>query len=161
VTAWGGDATSIATDAAHLPKVDLEHWKGAAPAAVTTNGYIQTAMLRWLTDDAGGTPSVLISGRVDSNTQAMATGVIASGIIATGALNDIANNLLDLANAVEGAPTSITVRQAYRAMLAAAAGVISGAATTSVTLFTADGGTTRIQATVDANGNRSAIILSL
>jgi hypothetical protein len=50
-------------------RVDLGKWIGVAPAAVTSSGYVQAALLRWKTDDVAGTPNALISGRVDSNAQ--------------------------------------------------------------------------------------------
>jgi hypothetical protein len=75
------------------------------------------------------------------------------------ALNAIANNLLDLSNAIE---TGLTLRQAHRLEVAAAAGKISGAATTEVVVRNAIADTKpRITATVDADGNRSAITADL
>jgi len=41
-------------------RVDLGSWLGVAPAALTATGkFVQAAVLRWLTDDAAGTPSAL------------------------------------------------------------------------------------------------------
>lgn len=62
--------------------------------------------------------------------------------------------LLDLSNGIE---TSITPRQAIRLILAAAAGKISGAATTTVTIRNVGDSKDRITATVDSAGNRSAV----
>jgi len=62
--------------------------------------------------------------------------------------------LMDLANGVE---TSITPRQALRLILAASAGKLSGAATTTVTIRNVGDSKDRITATVDADGNRSAV----
>src|SRR5207253_4310653 len=45
---------------------DVERWLGAAPSALTSSGYVNATLRRWLTDDAAGTPNVLISGRVDA-----------------------------------------------------------------------------------------------
>lgn len=50
-------------------RIDLGSWLGAAPAALTANGYLQAIVLRWLTDNAGGTPNALITNRVDANAQ--------------------------------------------------------------------------------------------
>lgn len=70
----------------------------------------------------------------------------------------IANALLDQANGVE---TNLTVRQALRLAAAALAGVLSGAGTTTVSVQAAGvPATTRITATVDASGNRSALVLT-
>ena len=73
--------------------------------------------------------------------------------------NDIADALLDRANGIE---TGMTLRQALRVIAAAAAGKLSGAATTTVTIRNAEvDDTDRIVATVDENGNRSAVTLDL
>lgn len=87
----------------------------------------------------------------------IATSGIDVGDITAGALNAIADALLDRADAIE---TGITPRLAQRYGVAALAGVLSGAATTTVAILGAGVGTTRITATVDANGNRSVIVLS-
>lgn len=64
----------------------------------------------------------------------------------------------------DGIESGITPRQAMRAVAAALAGILSGADGTTITLkaigAVADG-TTRIVATVDSNGNRSAITLTV
>lgn len=62
--------------------------------------------------------------------------------------------LLDLSNGIE---TSLTPRQAIRLILAASAGKISGAATTTVTIRNVGDSKDRITATVDSAGNRSAV----
>jgi hypothetical protein len=62
--------------------------------------------------------------------------------------------LLDLANGIE---TSITPRQAIRLILAASAGKLSGAATTTVTIRNVGDSKDRITAVVDSSGNRSAV----
>jgi hypothetical protein len=45
----------------------VRDWLGTAPAAVTTNGFLQTCLRRWLTDDAGGTPDALSSGKMPAD----------------------------------------------------------------------------------------------
>jgi len=58
--------------------------------------------------------------------------------------------------------TGINARQALSPILSAAAGVLAGAATTSITIAAAGTpATNRITATVDASGNRSAVALNL
>ena len=59
-----------------------------------------------------------------------------------------------LDDAIEG---SLTLRQALRIILAAAAGKLSGAATTTVVVRDQADTKNRISATVDADGNRSAV----
>lgn len=66
--------------------------------------------------------------------------------------------LLDLTDGIE---TGLTPRQAMRAYAAALAGVLSGAGTTTITIKGAGVATTRITATVDADGNRSVVVLNL
>ena len=53
------NAQTAQTDANNLPKVDLEYWRATQPATVSTNGYLQTLLQRWLTDDSTGTPLTL------------------------------------------------------------------------------------------------------
>ena len=52
-----------------------------------------------------------------------------------------------------------TLEQAMKICLAALAGKVSGAGTTSITIRSADDTADRIVATVDSNGNRSAVTL--
>lgn len=56
--------------------------------------------------------------------------------------------------------TGINARQAVALSLAALAGKVSGADGTTVTIKGADNSTTRIEATVDADGNRTAMTLT-
>lgn len=73
-------------------------------------------------------------------------------------LGNVVGTLLDAADAIE---TGVTPRQALRYVAAALAGVLSGAATTTVAISAiGNAGTPRINATVDASGNRSAVTLS-
>ena len=67
-----------------------------------------------------------------------------------------ADALLDRSDGIE---TSRTLRQGLRLILAALAGKLSGAATTTVTIRDTNDGINRIVATVDADGNRSAVTL--
>lgn len=78
----------------------------------------------------------------------------ATGDIPTANAN--ADALLDRANGIE---TSFTLRQALRLVLAASAGKLSGAATTTVAIRDVGDSKDRISATVDADGNRSAVTL--
>jgi hypothetical protein len=73
---------------------------------------------------------------------------------AAGNANANADALLDRADAIE---TGWTPRQAMRVILAALAGKLSGAATNTVLVRDATDSKTRITATVDADGNRSAV----
>ena len=73
------NAQTAQTDTNNLPKVDVEDWRGnqpdsvssgkipadvklwltTTPATVSTSGYLQTLLQRWLTDDSTGTPLTL------------------------------------------------------------------------------------------------------
>lgn len=66
----------------------------------------------------------------------------------------LATAILDLANGIE---SSITPRGALRLILAACAGKLSGAATTTVTIRNVGDTKDRIVATVDSDGNRTAV----
>lgn len=75
--------------------------------------------------------------------------------LTAGERDSIADAHLDRANGIE---TGLTPRQAHRLEAAAAAGKISGAATTTVTIRNAVADTKdRLIATVDSSGNRSAV----
>lgn len=78
--------------------------------------------------------------------------------LTTGERNAIAAALLDLAAGVE---TGTTPRQALRLMLAALVGKLSGAATTTVKIRDTGDSKDRVTATVDSDGNRSAVVLDV
>lgn len=121
----------------------------------------------------------LVGGRLDASVGAMAAGVItaaahAAGAIdaaaiaadaigaselATDAVNEIVDGLLDRTAGVE---TGLTVRQALRLIAAANAAKLSGGGTTTITIRNAVADSKdRIVATVDSDGNRSAITYDL
>ena len=56
--------------------------------------------------------------------------------------------------------SGINARQGLSLILASAAGVLSGAASSTVVILGANVATTRITASVDANGDRTAITLN-
>lgn len=57
--------------------------------------------------------------------------------------------------------TGVNARQALSGVLAACAGVVSGAGTGTITIKGGGVATTRVVATTDASGNRSAVTLTL
>lgn len=79
--------------------------------------------------------------------------VLAKGVGVTG-FNDITATDVLAAGDVDG----FSLEEAQKLILAASVGVLAGAATTSITIDAADGSKTRITATVDADGNRTAVI---
>lgn len=183
------EVTLDATDTGTLGLLRLAVFKsGALPVwedfmVVTANVYdslFSTDVLDVSVTQVNGTAAPnLVGGRFDASVGAMAAGVItaaahAAGAIdataiaadaigaselATDAANEIADALLDRANAIE---TGLTLRQALRLIAAADAAKLSGAATTTVTIRNAVADSKdRITATVDADGNRTAITYDL
>lgn len=90
---------------------------------------------------------------------AIATGALGADALASDAVNEIADGLLDRANAVE---TGLTVRQALRLGAAADAGTLSGADTGEIEIKNAVvGDKDRIISSTDEYGNRLAVTLDL
>lgn len=48
-------------------RVDVGEWLGSVPAALSTNGYVQAMLLRWLTDNAAGTPDALSTNKIPAD----------------------------------------------------------------------------------------------
>ncbi len=137
----------------------------------TVDDYVDTEIATIVTQTGAGairTALGLASANLDTQLDALPTNAelatalgtaddatlaaIAALSIPTAAQNAAA--LLDLANGIE---SSITLRQALRLILAASAGKISGAATTTIVIRNVGDSKDRITATVDADGNRSAV----
>jgi hypothetical protein len=95
---------------------------------------------------SGRLPAALVSGRIDASVSDV-TGSI---------LTAIADAMFDRTSGVE---VGFTLRELLRLILAALAGKLSGAATTTLTIRSANDVKPRITATVDADGNRSALVL--
>ena len=167
-------ATAIATDAITASKIaaDAIGASELAADAVTEiqSGLATAAALATVqadTDDIQTRlPATLVSGRIDASVGAIAANAITAASIATGAVdadaiatdaaNEIADALLDRTNGIE---TSYTLRQALRLILSSTAAKLSGAATTTVAIRDVGDTKDRITATVDANGNRTAVTL--
>lgn len=93
-----------------------------------------------------------------SSSQVVAS-VTAAGTLTSGERNSVADALLDRTDGVE---TGLTPRSALKLALAATGGKVSGAATTTNTFRNAVADTkNRIVATVDSDGNRTAITYDL
>ena len=82
-------------------------------------------------------------------------------VLSTATVNAIADGLLDRTDGVEpsSAGTERTVREALRIILSACAGKASGLGTTTANYRDTNDSKNRISATVDADGNRSAVTL--
>lgn len=78
--------------------------------------------------------------------------------LTSGERDSIATAHLDLADGVE---SGITVRQGHRINVAASGGKLSGAATTNILIRDTNDTKNRINATVDADGNRTAVTLDV
>lgn len=113
---------------------DLDsNFQSRVPKAVATQSY--------LSDVESNLRSVMVAG----------VGLNAS------ALSDINSTILDTANAVDNQ----TVRNALKLTVAAAAGKIDGADTTTVHVRNLTDTKNRVTAIVDANGNRTSVVLDL
>ena len=82
--------------------------------------------------------------------------VVVQGIDAAGAEWDDVFVFIDVPAFIEG---TLTIDKALRIILASAAGKLSGAATTSITIRDTDDTKDRVVATVDSDGNRTAVTL--
>ena len=91
-------------------------------------------------------PTALVGGRIDASL----------GDMPGATTQTLADGILDRTAGVE---SGFTLRQGLRLMLAALAGKLSGAGTTTITIRAANDAKSRVIATVDAAGNRSALFL--
>ena len=98
------------------------------------------------------------TGKVTAGTVDDKTGYTVETIV-SGTINAIADGLLDRADGVEpaSAGTERTVREALRLILSACAGQVAGASGTTITIRDTNDTTNRITATVDSDGNRTAV----
>jgi hypothetical protein len=124
-------------------------WSTAVPGAygAGTAGYLIGTHIN--------APLDTIDANVDSILSDTGTdGVVVAEASKTGYALSTAGVDAIVDDAVEGA---YTLRQSIRLMLAALVGKLSGAATTTVTIRDINDTTDRIVATVDADGNRTAV----
>lgn len=112
----------------------------------------------------GNTNGTFTSGKPDvQNVAGNVTGSVGSVTgtvtLSSAERNSVADALLDRTDGIE---TGLTPRQSWRVALAATGGKVSGAATTTNTFRNAVADTkNRIIATVDSDGNRTAITYDL
>jgi hypothetical protein len=117
-----------------------------------------TAIIQSKTDQITFTTA----NRVDSQVFGMQAGTVTAAAVATGAIDadalaaDAVDEIWD--EVMEG---TTTARQSVRLANSANASKLSGAATTTVTVRDIGDTKNRIVATVDADGNRSAITLDV
>jgi hypothetical protein len=122
-------------------------------SAAEGDPLIATYLLDWAGADTGSAgqalarlPASLVNGHMSASAQELAAGLA----------NALADALLDRLDAIE---TGYTPRKALRLMLAALAGKLSGAGGATVSIRNVTDTKTRIQAAVDAVGNRTALTL--
>jgi len=99
---------------------------------------------------------IAASDQLDVQVAGINNDAITAASLATDAGTEIATAVLDTAAGVE---TGRTVRQSMRLMLSALCGKASGMATTTAVFRDTNDTKDRISATVDADGNRSAVTL--
>lgn len=136
----------------------------ALTTALTTAGSIGKRLADFITGDAyvrlGAPAGASVSADIaainakTTNLPGSPAAVGSAMTLTSGERDSVADALLDRANGVE---TSLTVRGALRLTAAALAGKLSGAATTTVTIRNVPDTKARITATVDVDGNRSAV----
>lgn len=148
VRAWGGNGVTV--NVAGIPEVDVLYWNGTAVHTPGTAGIPDVNLIN------------IANSAVSTSTAQL--GVNTVNIAGQAAALD-ANNLLKVdvedVNGSATIETGITIKQSLQYMSSALVGVLAGAATTSVTIAAINNsGTNRITATVDANGDRSAVTLS-
>ena len=145
VTATGFNTTTPPTVEAIADQV----WDEATSGHTSAGSYgkaIGDGVTTWVTATGFST--------FDSSADAVTVGNVSSTPI-----NAIADGLLDRADGVEpaSAGTERTVREALRLILSACAGQVAGASGTTITIRDTNDTTNRITATVDSDGNRTAV----
>lgn len=134
VGAMASDTVSAAAVAADAV-AEIQSGLATSSALSTVAGYIDTevAAIKAKTDNLPAAPA------------------------STGDVTGVPDALLDSENVESG----LTVREALRLIAAALAGKLSGAATTTITIRNTADSKNRITATVDSDGNRSAVTYDL
>lgn len=165
VTQWNGSAVATPS-VAGVPEVDVTHYAGATtdvstiPASVAailvdTGTTLQGELdgIQADTEDIQSRlPAALVSGRIDASVGAMASNVLTAAALNADAVDEILDEQVG-----DG---TITMRQALRVLISGMAGKLGGAATTTVTLRNLADTADVIVATVDADGNRSAVTVT-
>ena len=152
---------AVPLDANNLLKVDAADWNGAAiTTAVPTSTYAGGAVAS--VTGAVGSVTGNVGGNVVGSVASVA-GAVASvtGPVTVGTNNDKTGYALSGAGLDPVvAEAGINARQALALVLDATVSILSGAAGTTITIKEPTGTTTRVVATVDASGNRTAVTLS-
>jgi hypothetical protein len=123
-----------------------------ANLSVTASGGITVGSY-----SAGQDPASLILSSPSNRLATDASGRVTAGQVADKTGYVLAQNGLDSISVEQG----ISVRQALAPILAAAAGIVTGAGTSTIVIRGANVTATRITATTDNAGNRSSVTLAL
>jgi hypothetical protein len=134
-------------------KIDtVDNFVDTEMAAVLAAVDTEVAAIKTVTDQfVFGT-----ANRVNAQVYGMEANVVTAAAAATDLGAELADALLDKSAGVE---TNRTVREALRLILSIAVGKASGLATTTAVYRDTNDSKNRVSATVDANGNRSAVTL--
>jgi hypothetical protein len=172
VTQWLGTAAATPS-VAGVPEVDVTHLGGAAQTISTLDAAAVRAAIGLAAANLD-TQLAAIAGYIDTEVAAILAAVdtevaaikaktdnLPAAPAATGDIPTAAQNATELLDQAAGVETGLTVRQALRVTFAALAGKLSGAATTTVAIRNLADTLDRISATVDADGNRTAVTLNL
>jgi len=148
---WNNGTPDATTTYAIFPaSVNLSSWLWEQPGAVTSGGVPLNAItLRAIIG--------LASGNLDDQLDGIQT------VLGTPTDTDLATDIAAIPTLAEilagGDVDGYSLEETLKLCLAALAGKLSGASGTTVTIRSADDSADRIVATVDANGNRTAVIL--
>lgn len=103
----------------------------------------------------------IVAGSFAASADTHLAGAIGPGVWTVSSASPTANTFGDLlANFGQSIETGITFKQSIRAMLAVAAGIVTGGGTTSPVFKNPAGTATRVTATVDGSGNRSSVTIT-
>ena len=169
VQQFGGTAGTFASG---IPEVKVA---SIANNAITANSIASDAITdaKVASDVTIASITGNVGGNVTGSVGSIATGGIAAASFAAGAIDAaaIAADAIGASELAAGAvdeiwdetigDSTLTVRQALRVFVAALAGKLSGAATTTVVIRNVADDKDRITASVDADGNRTAITLDV
>lgn len=162
VTKWNGTAVATPDTAGH-PKVTVK--SGTGTGEVNLSGGNLAGSVASVTGAVGSVTGAVgsvagavgsVTGNVGGNVTGSVGSVAAGGITAASLAADAVDEILD--EVVEG---TTTLRQMLRGFAAALLSKASGLATTTAVYRDIGDTKNRISATVDADGNRSAVTLDL
>lgn len=155
-----------ATTAINLSGTNIKTTQKVDVDTIKTNPVVNAGTVTFPTTATLASTTNITAGTITTTTNltnAATSGDLTAAMIAsvTGAVPTAAANATALLDASNGVETGYTLRQALKLMLASMAGKLSGAATTSVSIRDITDSKTRISATVDSDGNRTAFTYDL